>query len=347
MIGYGTVTCGLDLDAGGKTSGWLDLAHSDNRHDFSTIRSPIGVIGGGEGPVALVVGGNHGDEYEGQLISRQLFQVLQPQDVTGRLILLPALNMPAVTARARVSPLDGGNMNRAFPGAVGQGPTRALAGFVTQHLLPRAGLIVDLHSGGTSTNYLDAAYLTLTGNAAQDRRGAALARAFGLPWTMVTDLGSTGGDLDSAALAAGCAMISCELGGMGQVSPRSLGHGWNGILNLLAHEGVITPDAARRLSTAPPCETRFVDLGAGGAHVTAMRQALAEPLVDLGVEVAQGQPLARLYDLFDISQAPQVLTAPVAGRVLIRRRNGLVSPGDHLFVIGPDIAPEALDRRIG
>ncbi|KRW96959.1 succinylglutamate desuccinylase/aspartoacylase family protein [Paracoccus sp. MKU1] len=105
-------------------------------------------------------------------------------------------------------------MNRVFPGATGQGPTRALAGFLNRHLLPRAGLVIDLHSGGGTTNYLDAAYLTLTGDPAQDRRGAALARAFGLPWTMVVGLGSIGGDLDGAALAAGCAMISCELGGM-------------------------------------------------------------------------------------------------------------------------------------
>ncbi|MBT0781468.1 succinylglutamate desuccinylase/aspartoacylase family protein [Paracoccus sp. pheM1] len=347
MNRYDTVTCELDLDAPGKASGWIDLSHSDDRHDFGVIRSPIGVIAGGEGPTALVVGGNHGDEYEGQLITRRLFEALEPQDVAGRLILVPALNMPAVMARTRVSPLDGGNMNRVFPGATGQGPTRALAGFLNRHLLPRAGLVIDLHSGGGTTNYLDAAYLTLTGDPAQDRRGAALARAFGLPWTMVVGLGSTGGDLDSAALAAGCAMISCELGGMAQVSPRSLGHGWNGILNLLAHEGIVAPEATKRLATGPACQTRFVDLGAGGRQVTAMRHALAEPLVELGDEVAEGQPVAKLYDLFDITQAPQVLTAPVAGRVLIRRRNGLVGHGDHLFVIGPEIAPEALDRRIG
>lgn len=347
MIRYDTVHCDVDLDALGKTWGWIDLAHSDNRHDFSTIRSPIGVIAAGDGPTVLVVGGNHGDEYEGQVIARRLFQALAPQDIAGRLILLPALNMPAVLARSRISPLDGGNMNRAFPGAAGQGPTRALAGFVTQHLLPRAGLVIDLHSGGGSTQYLDAAYLTLTGDAAQDWRGAALARALGLPWTMVVGLGSTGGDLDSAALAAGCAMISCELGGMAQVSRGSLSHGWNGILNLLAHEGLISAGTASRLASGPACQTRFVDLGAGSRYVTAMCHALAEPLVDLGDEVVEGQPLAKLFDLFDMAQVPQILTAPVAGRVLIRRRNGLVSPGDHIFAIGPEIAPEALDRRIG
>ncbi|WP_347268446.1 succinylglutamate desuccinylase/aspartoacylase family protein [Paracoccus sp. (in: a-proteobacteria)] len=347
MMRHDTVHCDLDPDAAGKASGWLELDHSDNRHDFSSIRSPLGVIRGGEGPTALVVGGNHGDEYEGQLIARQLFERLAPQDVPGRLLLVPALNMPAVLARARVSPLDGGNMNRVFPGAAGQGPTRALAGFLNRNLLTRADLVIDLHSGGGNTDYLDAAYLTLSGNAASDRRGAELARGFGLPWTMVVSLGSTGGDLDSAALAAGCAMISCELGGMARVSRASLRHGWNGILNLLAQQGVITAGAAARLASGPVRQTRFVDLDAGSRHVTAMCQALAEPLVDLGDAVAKGQPIARLYPIFDLAPAPQVLTAPVAGRVLIRRRGALVNPGDHLFVIGPEIAPEALARRIG
>lgn len=56
--------------------------------------------------------------------------------------------MAAVLAESRVSPLDGGNMNRAFPGGADAGPTRGLAGFVTAHLLPGADLVLDMHSGG-------------------------------------------------------------------------------------------------------------------------------------------------------------------------------------------------------
>lgn len=52
---------------------------------------------------------------------------------------MPALNMAAVLAESRVSPLDGGNMNRAFPGGADAGPTRGVAGFVTAHLLPGGG----------------------------------------------------------------------------------------------------------------------------------------------------------------------------------------------------------------
>ena len=36
--------------------------------------------------------------------------------LAGRLIVIPVLNVPAFQADQRESPLDGGNMNRAFAG---------------------------------------------------------------------------------------------------------------------------------------------------------------------------------------------------------------------------------------
>ncbi|WP_323033742.1 succinylglutamate desuccinylase/aspartoacylase domain-containing protein [Paracoccus sp. (in: a-proteobacteria)] len=342
MLYYDTISCALDLNAAGKRSGWVNLAHSDHIHAYSAIRSPIGWIGSGSGPVALIVGGNHGDEYEGQIIARRLFAELQPEDMLGGAIFLPALNMSAVTSRSRISPLDGGNMNRAFPGGEGQGPTRGLAGFVTRHLIPRAQLVLDIHSGGGTSEYLDATYLTLTGNAEADRHNLELARVFALPWTMVVPMGSTGGDLDSAALAAGCAMISCELGGMGTLSRNSLRLGWQGALRLLAAQRIITDAAADRLGRVKAEDTRFVDMGGGSRHVTAMTQALAEPLVGLADHVEAGQPVVKLHPLFDLGAERLTLTAPVAGYVAIRRTGAMVQPGDHVLTITPGISPDTL-----
>lgn len=346
MLHFDTVSCALDLDGAGKRSGWVDLAHSDDSHAYSAIRSPIGWIGSGSGPVALITGGNHGDEYEGQVITRRLFAELEPADMLGGAIFLPALNMPAVLGCSRGSPLDGGNMNRAFPGAEGQGPTRGLAGFVTRHLIARAELVLDIHSGGSSSEYVDAAYLTVTGDAGVDRRNLELARSFALPWTMVTPLGSTGGDLDSAALAAGCAMISCELGGMAAISRGSLQRGWAGVLRLLAAGGIITKAAAQRLGATAAQPTRFIDLGAGCRTVTAMHQALVEPLAGLSDPVSEGQPVAVLHPLFDLAAERVTLTAPVAGHVAIRRTGGLVQPGDHVMTIMPALSPGDLARMI-
>lgn len=86
--------------------------------------------------------------------------------------------MAAVLAESRVSPLDGGNMNRAFPGGADAGPTRGVAGFVAAHLLPGADLVLDVHSGGTGLDFLDSACLTLTGaRPPHPRAGAELCAA--------------------------------------------------------------------------------------------------------------------------------------------------------------------------
>ncbi|QYX56226.1 succinylglutamate desuccinylase/aspartoacylase family protein [Roseovarius sp. SCSIO 43702] len=345
-LSFGTVASTLDLDSPGKRAGQFGLTHSGNRYAFSTIRAPLGVIRGGDGPTALVCAGNHGDEYEGQIIVRRLYERLAPEDVAGRLILAPALNMPSIEAAQRVSPLDGGNLNRSFPGAPFSGPTREIAGFVATQLMPLADLAVDLHSGGTGCNYLDAAYLCLTGDAARDGQTRDLARAMGLPFAMVVPPSDTPGDFDSAAHDAGCAMLSCELGGEGKVSLRALEAGWQGVLRVLAGQGLLADGVAERLGAAPGPQTRFLDLGAGAAHVTSDHHALAEPLVRIGQSVEAGQPVALLRDLHRLDAGAHDLTASRGGVVAIQRSGGIVAPGDHLAVICPELDARGLDALL-
>jgi predicted deacylase len=343
-LSYGTVSSSLDLASPGKRAGHFSLTHSDNRHGFSAIRAPLGVIRGGTGPVALICGGNHGDEYEGQIIARRLFAMLKPADVPGGLILAPALNMPAVKAAQRVSPLDQGNMNRSFPGQTDAGPTRAIAGFITNYLMPLADLALDLHSGGSNMDFLDCAYFCLSGDPVRDRRTRELAELMALPFTVVVPPRDTAGDFDGAAHGVGCAMLSCELGGEGKISRRALASGWQGVLRILAHERIITEAAARRLGKTDPQPTRYLDLGENHAHVTADHYGLAEPLVQIGDAVTRGQTVALLRDLADIDRDAVAITAPQDGIVVTRRRNVLVEPGDHLFLIAAGYNESALPR---
>ena len=345
-LAFGTLSSPLDLDAAGKRAGQYGLTHSGNRHAFSAIRAPLGVIRGEDGPTALICGGNHGDEYEGQIIARRLFERLEPEDLHGRLILAPALNMPAIEAVSRTSPLDGGNLNRSFPGEAHAGPTREIAGFVATQLMPLADIAIDLHSGGTGTAYLDAAYLCLSGDAARDAQTRAMATTMGLPFAMVVPPGDTPGDFDGAAQAAGCAMLSCELGGERKVSRRALEAGWQGVLRVLVDAGILHEAAATRLGAGPAPQTRFLDLGAASAAVTSDHHALAEPLVALGEAVSAGQPIARLRDLHRLDVSAIDLTAPVAGIVAIQRAGAIVAPGDHLCVICPELSGTALDALL-
>ena len=83
-------------------------------------------IKNGEGPTLVIMAGNHGDEYEGQIAISNLALTFEPGDILGRLILLPMVNAPAGEAGSRTSPIDNGNLNRLFPGNASGCPTEMI-----------------------------------------------------------------------------------------------------------------------------------------------------------------------------------------------------------------------------
>jgi predicted deacylase len=101
-----TIAASIDLDAPGKRIGHLELAWSDDEHAYGIIPVPIAVVANGNGPSVLVTAGVHGDEYEGLVITRKLIAELLPEAISGRIVIMPGLNWPAVRARRRVSPID-------------------------------------------------------------------------------------------------------------------------------------------------------------------------------------------------------------------------------------------------
>lgn len=333
MLIHGPARTSFDFDSPGKRTGFIDVAHSSDDLAFSAIRVPVGVIAGGAGPTVLMSAGNHGDEYEGQVILHRLMRDLAPDRVHGRLIMMPALNTPAVLARARVSPLDGGNMNRSFPGDPAKGPSGAIAAFVTAHVLSRADAVLDFHSGGTATRYVDCGFLCLGPDTVLNASNIALAEAFGAPFTMVSPIDGTGGDFDTTAHLHGKRFLSCELGGMGTFSPASFATGWAGVARALNHLGVLDgPDLP-----APPA-TRFIEAGAAAGFATAAHHGLAEFHVTLGQEVKRGTALATLFDIHNFGETRAEFAAGQDGILSIVRRNPLVLPGDHLCLVSREIA---------
>lgn len=114
----------IDLEAAGKRVGHVRVPHSSHESAYGWIAVPIAVIRGGAGPDVLLTAGNHGDEFEGQIALLKLLRELQPEQVNGRIIILPRLNLPAAAAGRRTSPLDDGNLNRLFPGEPEGSPRR-------------------------------------------------------------------------------------------------------------------------------------------------------------------------------------------------------------------------------
>lgn len=183
----------VDYDKDGKQNGWLQLPHSVTRSAYGNIAIPITVIRNGSGPTAFLMAGNHGDEYEGQIALCRLIRELEAADIRGRIIALPAANLPAAMAGVRVSPIDDGNLNRAFPGDPDGTPTFAIAHYIDSVLYPMADVHHDLHSGGSSLQYLPFASMRTGADDALNRRARAALLAFGAPIGLVWAYARTSG----------------------------------------------------------------------------------------------------------------------------------------------------------
>ncbi|MCB0197126.1 MAG: succinylglutamate desuccinylase/aspartoacylase family protein, partial [Anaerolineae bacterium] len=100
------VSTTIDYGKDGKQRGYLRLPHSRNSSAWGSILIPITVVKNGSGPTVLFTGGLHGGEYEGVVSLMKLSRELNPEAVQGRVIIIPALNLPAVMAGQRLSPID-------------------------------------------------------------------------------------------------------------------------------------------------------------------------------------------------------------------------------------------------
>ena len=109
-------------------------------------------------PLQLLTGANHGDEYEGPVALQELTVTLRPADITGRVIIVPAFNYPAFRAGTRTSPIDKGNLNRAFPGRFNGTVTEKIADYFQRYLLPACR-----YSGGFPFGWKDAGFCALRG----------------------------------------------------------------------------------------------------------------------------------------------------------------------------------------
>ncbi len=207
----------IDLDGNGKQTGFLRLPHSVHRSAYGWIPIPMAVIGNGDGPTILLIAGNHGDEYEGQVALGRLIRALDPAEVQGRIIILPSANFPAAMAGSRTSPLDQGNLNRSFPGDPTGAPTAQIAYYIETELLPRCDFVLDLHSGGSSLTYLPSTLARRPDTAEGVERATELMRVFGAPIGYLVAGGGWGEmTLTAAAHRVGTRHMSTELAGGGR-----------------------------------------------------------------------------------------------------------------------------------
>jgi predicted deacylase len=319
----------VDPDRNGKQVGFIMIPHSPHEDAWGVTRVPVAVIKNGEGPTVVLEGGNHGDEYEGQITICDMIRELDPGRIQGRLILMPANNVHAVMAGQRTSPVDGLNFNRTFPGDPRGTITQQIAAYVMDHIYPMADGFIDLHSGGSSLDIIPSAIVEPTTDTDLHRRNVAAVQAFDAPMTVVISNLGEPRTATAAACRSGLVTVGTEMGGGGTVSLKALEVCRRGVRNVLAHLGVLTSDGIGPRQN----DGQIFELPGTAAYVFAAVDGIFEPFHPNGASVRAGEPAGRIHCTWDPTRSPEILHYAADGILYGRRQPGRVKPGNCCLVV--------------
>ncbi len=337
----------LDFELPGKQQGYLQVPYSHDLGGWANVMIPITCVappsGSRLGPTVLVLGGNHGDEYQGQIAAMKLARALQPEMVSSRIILIPSLNSPAAREAKRLSPLDGMNMNRAFPGNSEGSVTSQIAHYLTNVLFPLSDVVIDIHSGGRSMEFEPCAHMHLVEDREQRRRMLAAMLAWNTDFAFLYADIAGSGLLPVEAESQGKLVVTTELGG-GEAIPASvhrLAH--SGLRNVLIHVGALRGQEETRTSLGKP-PTILTQALNREDYLLAPESGVFEVCVDLGCQVQRGEVIGYIHHLERPDRLPESIVSQSTGYLMTMRAPCLTRQGDCVAVIAQQVDLQTLQE---
>ncbi len=281
----------------------------------------VDVRGDADGPHLTVVAGVHGTEYTSIAAVRELARTLDPATVSGRLTLVPLVNVPAFWARSPfVVPHDGKNLNRCFPGDPDGSYAEVLAHHVFQTFVVGSDHLLDLHAGDLPESLEPFAMYeeSPVGAASRD-----LALAYGLGHVVRQSAAqrTVAGSTCAAAADVGVPAIVAESGMNGLLDRACVERHLAGVLNVARSLGVLPGDVVHH---APPQEHD------GWHWLRTPTAGWWEPRVPVGAAVEAGALLGTVSSLLDDDVSE--VRAPEAGVLLFLTSSPAV--GDDGLLLG-------------
>jgi predicted deacylase len=328
---------------GKKTKGFLNILR---KVDGTWVAIPLFVIiGVDRGPVLLVDGCHHGDEYEGAEAIISVANFIEPSMLKGTLIAVPAVNLDAFTAGARVSPSDysHADLNRSYPGKTDGYITPRIADFYKKTVISKVDYAVSLHGGGNVLHLEPlAGYQCDLSNPELESKSRAMASAFGVSilWRM-EGLPFTG-VMSEECKKMGIPAITPEVGSHSHRYPGRRDDVYiveQGIFNVLEYLEMIDEktiaDKRRTMKGRWPsdCGLRedmtmtYIHGNHGGLHI---------PLMQMKAEAKQGDILSEVRDIF--GELVDIVKAPFDGVVMGYWSYPVLPPGNWAYMLG---------RRVG
>ena len=281
----------ITVPRGERVSGFIIVP--EGMDEGTTI--PVTIVhGASDGPVLALIAGIHGFEYPPITALQTIRAQVDPEALSGTIILVHIANMPAFLGRTiYYSPGDNKNLNRMFPGDLDGTISQRIAHILTTEVIDQANYLVDLHGGDGNEALRPYVYMPVTGNPVFDSKIEGLAVAFGLDH-IVMDTGAqhaSGPSLftDLTALERGIPAITTETGQSGSNAPYWVGLAERGIWNVLRHLDMIAEDEV--INTGITWLSNY-------KVITSPRSGIFRAVIKDGYFVAEDAVLGVLVDFF-------------------------------------------------
>lgn len=305
----------LSATVGSKVQGYLEV-------EGTPVKMPITLINGvNEGKTVVITGGTHGGEYPGVEASIRLAKILQPAEVSGQLIIVHPVNVPAFQAKLQyVGPYDGKNLNREYPGLATGTVTQRIAYTISSQLFTQADFYMDLHGGDIHESLTPFVIYSKLGDEAQTKLSLEASKALGVKY--VCGSVSTNGTFGCAA-TMGVPGFLGEIGNCGLWSEAEVKQYVDGVSNVLRLLKVLPGEVVENK------EAVVVDHMTG---LDAQQTGCWYPCVKINDVVKKGQKLGEIRDYF--TNVLGEYFAPCDGVMLYVISSLPINAGDPIIAIG-------------
>jgi predicted deacylase len=317
---------GIEARPGQKASGFIEVpARSD-----SGTRIPISIVRGRTaGPTLALIAGTHGSEVAPIVALQRLRAEIDPAELRGTLLLVHVANMPSFLGRTiYYSPIDGKNLNRAYPGRADGTTSERIAHAITTEIIGRADYLVDMHAGDGNESLRPYTYWS---NLGVDPRVDSVAREMALAWgheRIVID-----NDRPRDPAASVYTQNTAQLRGKPAITTET---GWLGMPTeaMVQRNGIAALRLMRYLRMIPgPVE--MVQHPIWLERTEVLRSPATgtwHAAVERGHTVTRGTVLGTLTDFFGNTIAE--IRAPFAGEVLYIVATPAMTKGEPVGMIG-------------
>ncbi|TLX72991.1 succinylglutamate desuccinylase [Labilibacter sediminis] len=214
---------------------------------------PITIINGANsGPVLTLFAGIHGTEYVPIITLQQVLNEIDPDEISGTLILVHVANIPSFSTRnAYKSQIDNKNLNRAFPGKKDGTISERIAYTLTNVIIKKSDYFIDLHGGEFNEALINFIYFYYRHPSRElNQKTSMLAHAMGNHYLIPVNYNHVPDSFDNywselVAIKNNIPAISVECGDRGMIDVEEIEFTKRGIINVMRTIGMMEGEVFR------------------------------------------------------------------------------------------------------